>query len=258
MRWAVAVAVAHLGAALRVPNQARPKPRVAAGALGVGENSAAEGWRFEGRFIFAPQLVRAPDAAAGGAAVVSLFGWTVGGVVALEYDASVCGAYRELVEMGALVAKRGRAGQWGSRLSVSTAEAARACADIWAVPAEAAAIAYEDAGEALRVSGGPGDYEITGWGRTRFAGASAVRSPALPVTWTPEIKALWAPIGLSPLAEDAADGLAVHDLRLSAKALALRTFADRRPADDARRPLGFCLAVDGIRIDIAPRGTGVL
>eukprot|EP00670_Eutreptiella_braarudii_P002876 CAMPEP_0174293242 /NCGR_PEP_ID=MMETSP0809-20121228/37960_1 /TAXON_ID=73025 ORGANISM="Eutreptiella gymnastica-like, Strain CCMP1594" /NCGR_SAMPLE_ID=MMETSP0809 /ASSEMBLY_ACC=CAM_ASM_000658 /LENGTH=256 /DNA_ID=CAMNT_0015393883 /DNA_START=155 /DNA_END=922 /DNA_ORIENTATION=+ len=71
-------------------------------------------WLFDGRAWFRPALVRvAPAAVPGDAAPLALFGWTVGGVVCLEYDASPVGPYREYVTMGALVAKRGTAGQWG-------------------------------------------------------------------------------------------------------------------------------------------------
>ena len=204
------------------------------------------GWRFEGRFLFAPQLVRAPAATPGGTRPLALFGWTLGGVVALDYDDSPVGAYREFVEMGAAVAKGGTAGQWGARLSVSTRRAAAICRDVWRVPAETAAIDYADDGAALAVAGGPGRYAVAGWGRTRLGGAR--RSPALPVAWTPEVKALWAPVGARARA-----GLAVHDLRLSATSLAVRRFVDDRPDPSGRRvPLGFCLAADGLRIDIAP------
>ena len=42
----------------------------------------------DGRLWFRPAFVRAPepDALPEGMSAVSLFGWTVGGVVALEYD----------------------------------------------------------------------------------------------------------------------------------------------------------------------------
>ena len=82
---------------------------------------------------------------------VSLFGWTVGGVVALEYDESPVGPYREYVSMGAVVTKRGALGQWGSRLYVSSAPAEAICKEVWGVPAETAEIEFVEAGEGLRV-----------------------------------------------------------------------------------------------------------
>ena len=86
-------------------------------------------WSFSGRFWFRPALVRAPpeDALPDGVSAVAALGWTLGGVVTLEYDESPVGAYREYVTMGALVTKRGAVGQWGSRLCVSTPTAEAVC-----------------------------------------------------------------------------------------------------------------------------------
>merc|ERR1719247_683833 len=114
-------------------------------------------WRFDGRLWFRPAFVRAPepDALPEGMSAVSLFGWTVGGVVALEYDESPVGPYREYVSMGAVVTKRGALGQWGSRLYVSSAPAEAICKEVWGVPAETAEIEFVEAGEGLRVEQAP-------------------------------------------------------------------------------------------------------
>ena len=99
-------------------------------------------WSFSGRFWFRPALVRAPpeDALPDGVSAVAALGWTLGGVVTLEYDESPVGAYREYVTMGALVTKRGAVGQWGSRLCVSTPTAEAVCREVWGVPAQLADI----------------------------------------------------------------------------------------------------------------------
>ena len=223
-------------------------PKRALRPLRAAADDGHDGWTFEGRFIFAPQLVRAPARVPEGVDVVSLFGWTLGGVVALQYDASPVGAYLELVEMGALVTRNGCLGQWGERLVVSSDVAERACKDIWAVPAEAVPLAFDDAGESLAVSSSGGGFALAGWGRAR--GAGFLRSPRLPVLWTPAIKALWGPLKLP---SGAPVDLAVHNLALSATSLAARAFADGRPDPEGRRrSLGFCLAADGLRIEIAP------
>lgn len=209
-----------------------------------------DGWVFTGRFIFAPELVRAPESAVvpEGVSVLSLFGWTLGGIVALEYDESPVGRYFELVRMAAVVTKNGALGQWGEKLFVSNAEAEAACEDIWEVPAEAIPLTFEDAGDELTLTGDGSNYELSGWGRAR--GAGRFRSPALPVLWTPQIKALWAPLKL-PSAIPVT--LNLHNLALSATSLSVRSFADARPDPDRRRKdLGFCLAADGLRIAIAP------
>lgn len=227
-------------------------------------------WQFDGRFMFAPALVRrGEDAIPGGASVVSAFGWTLGGFVALEYDSSPVGAYYEVVEMGALVAKGGLLGQWGRELCVSTRPAEKVCRDAWGVPARLSRITFSEApsGEkrlALRARA-DGGFGLEGWSATRSSEAttdpSEPRALGLPVLWTPTIKALWAPIALDLLGALAAlfapatdEKLALHKLRLSATSLALSSFElqDDRRAPREIIPFGFALSADGVRIEIAP------
>jgi len=73
---------------------------------------------FDGRLWFRPAIVRVPQNLPDGLSAVGLFGFSIGGVVSLEYDASPVGPYREYVTMGSLVTKRGALGQWGTRLFV--------------------------------------------------------------------------------------------------------------------------------------------
>lgn len=103
-------------------------------------------WCFKGRLWFRPAIVKIPndESLRPPTSILSLFGYTVGGVVALEYDESPIGPYREYVTMGALVSKRGAIGQWGSKLYVSTKEAANICEDIWGVPATFSNIQYDE------------------------------------------------------------------------------------------------------------------
>ena len=122
--------------------------------------------QFTGRFWFSPRLVRVHDNASSSLAspkamherlfsdhpsvnILSLFGYTLGGTVCLEYDDSPFGSYREFVVMSALVATpddRGgvRIGQWGSRLFVSDEVAGKGCEMLWGVPAETADIEFRN------------------------------------------------------------------------------------------------------------------
>jgi hypothetical protein len=109
-------------------------------------------WTFTGRLWFRPALVRVPTnennkpTPPDSVSILSFLGWTIGGVVALEYDDSPVGPYREYVTMGALVSKRGALGQWGSRLYVSNDKAEEICRQVWGVPAEVAAIDFLEGG----------------------------------------------------------------------------------------------------------------
>ena len=88
-------------------------------------------WSFSGRLWFRPALVKAPTSGnekddvqqppppPPSVSILQIFGWTIGGSVALEYDDSPVGPYREYVTMGALVSKRGSLGQWLSLIHIS-------------------------------------------------------------------------------------------------------------------------------------------
>ena len=193
--------------------------------------------------------------------LLSLFGWTLGGSVCLEYDESPVGPYVEYVTMGSLVLKRGAVGQWGSRLFVSTQPAEEVCRRTWNVPAEVAAISFDEAGDALGVAAAPAltardgaeeTIRVSGWAATRSGGSSADAVGNLPVLWTPSIKALWAPLVPLPRGADATS-LPLHRLRLSASSLRLQ-LCGQAPSDELGVPLPIGLSVDGLRIEIAREG----
>ena len=168
---------------------------------------------FVGRVWFRPALKRIKDIdnpPPGGVSMVNLFGWTVGGVVALEYDESPVGPYREYVTMGAVVTKRGAIGQWGTRLYVNDRPAELICSEIWGVPAEYAEIEFDGAtaddddygsASSSRVASAPDSKDsstsrikVSGWQNTRNGLVSEGLPLSVPILWTPTIKALWAPI----------------------------------------------------------------
>lgn len=88
--------------------------------------------------------------------------------------------------------------------------------------------------------------KVGGWQMTRSGGD--VRRGGLPVLWTPQIKALWAPLVPLPEAEGAAS-LALHRLRLSARSLRLQ-LCGQEASDALGTPLGIGLSVDGVLIEI--------
>mmetsp|Transcript_24440 Transcript_24440/g.28804 ORF Transcript_24440/g.28804 Transcript_24440/m.28804 type:complete len:341 (+) Transcript_24440:38-1060(+) len=250
-------------------------------------------WSFTGRLWFRPSLVRVPSLTSSSTttsnppptpppsvSIVNLFGWTLGGTVALEYDDSPVGPYLEYVTMGALVTKRGALGQWGSRLYVSTKEAADVCRDTWNVPAQLADIEFmaqdeEDSSSSssspsLSVESAPDSMiseeiqkiTVGGWENTRVLDRNdkGNRLGGLPVLWTPSIKALWAPFILLPPYDNEGDSdgagdnkvnnLPLHRLRLSASALRL-TLCGQKPSDALGIPIGIGLVIDDVLIEIA-------
>ncbi|KAL3764528.1 hypothetical protein ACHAW5_004792 [Stephanodiscus triporus] len=159
-------------------------------------------WSFEGRFVFRPSLVRvdADPPPPSSAELLSLFGYTLGGTVVLEYDVSPVGSYREYVIMGGIVGlgrvdvggvggggdDGGRLlclGQWGTELYVSTDVAEDVCRRVWGVPARVAKIELVEEGRDLvdgtdddrdddNDDGGKGGrrrrFVLSGWGNARI------------------------------------------------------------------------------------------
>ena len=226
-------------------------------------------WCFTGRLWFRPALVNINDESnslrpPSSVSVLNVFGWTIGGTVALEYDTSPVGPYREYVTMGAVVSKRGALGQWGSRLYVSNQVAEDVCQDVWKVPAQVADIEFEeDPGQSLSVDSAPTNFgsnpqqiRVKGWSNTRVLTDEELANDApggnLPVYWTPTIKALWAPIIPLPAisGDKQEDNLPLHRLRLSAGALRLR-FCPQTASDALGVPIGIGLVVDNVLIEIS-------
>lgn len=171
--------------------------------------------------------------------------------------------------MGALVTKRGAVGQWGSRLYVSTKEAADVCKETWNVPAQLADIDFAEGSSSsssspsLSVESAPDSMVkdeiqkivVGGWGNTRVLDrdddtSKGNRLGGLPVLWTPSIKALWAPFVLLPAGDDTDNNLPLHRLRLSAGALRL-TLCGQNPSDALGIPIGVGLVIDDVLIEIA-------
>lgn len=243
-------------------------------------------WCFEGRFVFRPSLVRVlrddqsnlPPCSK----LLSLFGYTLGGSVVLEYDVSPVGPYREYVIMGGLVAL-GRVGigesldgtgqmrslcigQWGTNLYVSTRVAEDVCKEVWGVPAVVAGINFEEDGKVL--CDGPDEiiskarkFNLSAWGNTRILvddsdSGSIKRYGNIPIYWTPTIKALWGPISfpLKGSKSECKQALPVHKLRLSASAVRLKRCkrVNHEPSPD-EIPLGLALVVDNVLIEISRR-----
>lgn len=249
-------------------------------------------WRFEGRFIFRPSLVRISnddDAIQPPQSVnlLSLFGYSLGGSVVLEYDVSPVGPYREYVTMGGVVGlgkvnigdddininKRTLGiGQWGTNLYVSTQVAEDVCQYVWGVPAQVADIEFLESGDTL--ADGPDDdsekkkmnnnrksFVLSGWDNARILDESNVLSSNrygnIPIYWTPTIKALWAPILLPGISNDEQEQLLpLHKLRLSASAIRLKRcqrIQSTKEGDEV--PLGLALVVDNVLIEIGERIT---
>lgn len=251
-------------------------------------------WRFEGRFVFRPSLVRtSPDTQPPAATLLSLFGYSLGGSVVLEYDVSPVGPYREYVTMGGIVgmgrvdvgdaadngsgARTLGVGQWGTDLYVSTQAAEDVCRRAWGVPAEVADIRFVT-GDRGCLADGPGEdgarqdgsarrtFALAGWDEhARILGSrdeGAQRYGNIPIYWTPTIKALWAPllgpggIGGASSQITRQERLPLHKLRLSAGAVRIKR-CKRVPspasAGGGELPLGVALVVDNVLIEIGER-----
>ncbi len=246
-------------------------------------------YSFEGRLWFRPSLVRVgkntmtstssifPEQRIGDDPVVqcvSLFGWSIGGVVALEYDDSPVGPYREYVTMGSIVRTSSSIGQWGSNLYVSTKQAEKVCQQLWNVPAQYANIQFTDDDNlhsTLTITQPPSstnhknknknknNIQVNGWSQTQICKNNKnqkIRGGpiSLPVVWTPSIKALWAPFfWFNNNNNDDSQRLPWHQLRLSAGAIRIVWCPQQQPQKTLGIPIPFGLAVDNVLIEISPQ-----
>mmetsp|Transcript_23881 Transcript_23881/g.57581 ORF Transcript_23881/g.57581 Transcript_23881/m.57581 type:complete len:332 (+) Transcript_23881:147-1142(+) len=251
----------------------------------IGERNGLDSdypWRFEGRFIFRPSLVRiSNEVQPQSANLLSLFGYSLGGSVVLEYDISPVGPYREYVTMGGVVSlgkvdvgepgsmdeRRLGLGQWGTNLYVSTQVAEDVCQYVWGVPAQVADIDFVQTGDNLadkfdvgRNSRGQPKFTLSGWKNTCIVESdeTSQRYGNIPIFWTPTIKALWAPF-LFQFGKQSANEkqlLPLHKLRLSASALRLKRcqrFQSEGESAGGEIPLGVALVVDNVLIEIGER-----
>eukprot|EP00977_Amphora_coffeiformis_P014100 scaffold3851_cov162-Amphora_coffeaeformis.AAC.3 len=243
-------------------------------------------WRFTGRCIFVPSLVKVNKQDAdltnkNDLFVLNLLGWTVGGTVALEYDDSPVGYYREWVKLGglAIYPRRSAAqqslltGQVGSKLYVSRPEAEVLCERVWGLVAnKGASIQFLDnedrnhirLSQSARSSGDLVSLKASGWNHVRKSGGVSFKNLSL-LVWTPTIKAIWAGLlsfRVSPLSDDAQDKengddlLPLHRLRLSGCVRPARIDWDTTDTTMLPEPqafyFGLGLAVENLVIEISP------
>ncbi|EKX40305.1 hypothetical protein GUITHDRAFT_113547 [Guillardia theta CCMP2712] len=217
------------------------------------ERSLQFPWIFKGRVWFQPRIVRSKqESLPSGAAPLSLFGWSLGGVVCLEYDESPFGAYLEFVEMGSLVLQQGFVGHWGKRLCVSTKGAEERCKEIWGVPAESINIDFDAApATSMSVEQGEEGVRVLGWGKMGRDKADDYWG-SIPLLWTPQVKTLWFPVQLGAGSGREEEGLRLHRLRVSGKDV--RITLDRpRVLPSGEFVPGIGLGVKNVKIEISER-----
>jgi hypothetical protein len=177
--------------------------------------------------VYRPALVRAPSPSAVPAACtsLSLWGWTLGGIVVLEYDTSPVGPYREYVRLGGLALTTTTAatssnrrsvvlaGQYGAQLCVTTRQAQILCEQVWDLSAQRARIDFvsannddseddDDHSVSVRVNEDETGVSVRGWANAVRRGDEVDEqvggglSVSLSLLWTPKIKAIWTPVFL--------------------------------------------------------------
>lgn len=190
-------------------------------------------WKFTGRCIFVPSLVRRSqndgyDDDHSGPSILHLGGWTVGGTVALEYDDSPVGYYREWVSLGGLAVYPRRTtttaqrtllvGQVGRELYVSRPDAEVLCERVWGLVANrGASIQFVDDDDDVEESAGitlsqqqrqqtRDDHDdsllilkASGWNHVRRKAGGLTFQRFDVLVWTPAIKAIWAALWKWPV-----------------------------------------------------------
>jgi len=89
------------------------------------------------RVLYQPQWVRAEAArkvTPDGVALISAFGWTLGGVFIVDWTDSPIGPYTEAAVLSGLVWRGGTLGAWASHLVVTSPDAVAAGRELWGLP----------------------------------------------------------------------------------------------------------------------------
>ncbi|KAK3279861.1 hypothetical protein CYMTET_12276 [Cymbomonas tetramitiformis] len=116
-----------------------------------------------------------PKIASSDLRLLSIFGWTLGGLFAVEWEDSPVGAYDEVAVLCALAwhpARPFAIGTWASHIFVSTPQACQGAREIWGLPAVSTSLEF---------SGGEEGEEAARRPRFRFSssGAALSRSEAV-------------------------------------------------------------------------------
>lgn len=120
---------------------------MAALALGLVAAAPPPPYRFpNARILYQPIFVRASSARAltptSQIPLLSLFGWTLGGVFIAEWRESPIGPYREVAVLSGLVARGLSIGAWASDILVTTPQAVESAREEFGLPARLGAVDF--------------------------------------------------------------------------------------------------------------------
>mmetsp|Transcript_1175 Transcript_1175/g.2360 ORF Transcript_1175/g.2360 Transcript_1175/m.2360 type:complete len:308 (-) Transcript_1175:101-1024(-) len=83
------------------------------------------------------------DDKGGGLTMLSLFGWTLGGLFVVDWTQSPIGPYREVAVLSGLVARDLSIGAWASHIVVTSADAVESGRDLFGLPTVLGSIDFE-------------------------------------------------------------------------------------------------------------------
>jgi hypothetical protein len=109
-------------------------------------------WSFpNARVLYQPTFVPVEAARAvtpsRGVNLLSLFGWTLGGVFVVEWTASPVGPYREVAVLSGLVARGLSLGAWASHIVVTTPDAVEAGREVFGLPTRLGSVSFSASSE---------------------------------------------------------------------------------------------------------------
>lgn len=213
---------------------------------------------FKGRAMLRPcfQRVVASSASTSSFNTLSLFGWTIGGRVALQYDESPAAdglAYNEFVTLGYLGICKHGIGQVGTALYVNETRAVELCDSVWDLGAKFARIELREEGSTLSIQENQSNriFQVNGWSTLRTDDPSD-RNVRLNLLWTPTITGIWARL-LPWLPFPKTGDLPLHRLRVSGNAKIQFSGELESEHQDGLIPLGVDILLQNALIEISPR-----